>query len=78
MKTGWLCPRCDKINAPNVLQCNCSSESSPAQIEVPIPVYVIPKTITYPYKIIYPQEPDPNYPVTSWYNWKERITCQSY
>jgi len=20
---GWLCPRCDRINAPQVLQCTC-------------------------------------------------------
>ncbi len=22
--TGWICPRCNKVNAPSVQQCSCS------------------------------------------------------
>ena len=25
---GWLCPRCDRINAPQVLQCTCHPHRS--------------------------------------------------
>lgn len=28
MSEGWLCPRCGKINAPFVTQCNCMKEQS--------------------------------------------------
>ena len=24
--TGWLCPRCGKINSPFTTQCNCESD----------------------------------------------------
>lgn len=25
INSGWLCPRCDKINSPSVRQCNCTA-----------------------------------------------------
>ena len=25
MQEGWLCPRCDKVNAPWMSQCTCGS-----------------------------------------------------
>ena len=33
MNEGWLCPRCSKINAPFVSQCNCV----PDRISVKLP-----------------------------------------
>jgi hypothetical protein len=24
MNTGWICPRCNKVNAPHVSQCDCT------------------------------------------------------
>ena len=28
MQYGWVCPRCRKVNAPSVTQCNCPIEIS--------------------------------------------------
>lgn len=28
MKEGWICPRCDKVNAPFIEQCTCKSNNS--------------------------------------------------
>ena len=25
--TGWLCPRCKKVNAPHVRQCDCEPDA---------------------------------------------------
>ena len=25
MKEGWICPRCDKVNAPFIEQCTCKA-----------------------------------------------------
>ena len=29
MRTGWMCPRCRKVNAPWVAQCNCKVNNDP-------------------------------------------------
>lgn len=29
---GWLCPRCGKVNAPDVRQCSCKSKDVPVVI----------------------------------------------
>ena len=26
--TGWVCPRCDRVNGPSVKSCECSSKKS--------------------------------------------------
>jgi len=26
---GWICPRCNKVNAPTVKQCDCQPEDKP-------------------------------------------------
>lgn len=31
--TGWECPRCDKIHAPQVASCDCSSISIPFTVD---------------------------------------------
>jgi hypothetical protein len=28
--TGWVCPKCDGVNAPNVLACPCSTARAPS------------------------------------------------
>lgn len=28
MNEGWICPRCDKVNAPDVKACDCKFEKS--------------------------------------------------
>lgn len=28
MKEGWICPRCDKVNAPFIEQCTCENDTS--------------------------------------------------
>lgn len=28
-KYGWICPRCGKVNAPWVAECNCSADFAP-------------------------------------------------
>jgi len=26
MKEGWLCPRCEKVNSPDIVQCLCEPD----------------------------------------------------
>lgn len=35
-KSGWLCPRCEKINAPSTPQCFCNSSHVVIKNESPI------------------------------------------
>lgn len=28
MRLGWVCPRCHKVNAPDIKQCNCSDSDT--------------------------------------------------
>lgn len=54
--TGWICPRCRKVNAPDVKQCDCSDgycgypytpvKSTPWYPVVP-PTFIIGETYTY-------------------------------
>lgn len=27
LNSGWLCPRCDRVNAPGIVQCGCAATS---------------------------------------------------
>lgn len=42
---GWICPRCDAVNAPTVTQCPCSVAATPAR---PL-TFPEGGTITFPY-----------------------------
>lgn len=35
--TGWICPRCGKVNAPDIKQCSCSGDGY-----FPYPIYSTP------------------------------------
>ena len=48
MNEGWVCPRCNKVNAPDVRECCCSAE---------IPPYPEPERTTYIPHPIYPTQP---------------------
>lgn len=28
-RTGWLCPRCNKVNSPDVMKCDCVPDLVP-------------------------------------------------
>lgn len=45
MQQGWLCPRCGKVNAPWVMQCNCNSYMNTyIDDKVGSPYYECPQT----------------------------------
>lgn len=33
---GWVCPRCDRVNAPSVFQCPCSQHQFPLTATEPM------------------------------------------
>lgn len=54
MNTGWICPRCDKVNAPDIKSCDCKKDGDwPKKDFKPF------KPIPYPY-------PPPTYPQPVW------------
>lgn len=53
-KTGWICPRCRKVNAPWKSSCDCSGNEyywpvpyHPILPSYPQPVWIEPPIITY-------------------------------
>jgi hypothetical protein len=44
MPQGWTCPRCNRVNAPSVLECPCSA----ARLVEISPPWVAPGTETVP------------------------------
>lgn len=35
--TGWICPRCQRVNAPTVLCCQCGQRESQFELSPPQP-----------------------------------------
>lgn len=35
LPTGWLCPRCERVNAPDVKQCPCQPPTLPNTVSAP-------------------------------------------
>ena len=64
MNEGWICPRCKKVNAPDVKQCDCKQEKNDFEElkkyigePEPIPQYYPDwpyKPYPYPYWTHYP------------------------
>jgi len=34
---GWLCPRCERVNAPDIKQCPCQPPTLPNTVSAPKP-----------------------------------------
>lgn len=50
--TGWMCPRCKKINAPSVLSCSCQPEQE-------TPTRVTPQGFKWIEEFEHNRRPDP-------------------
>lgn len=63
MSEGWVCPKCERVNAPWVTQCGCTS---PAIVPVPCPATPqwswIPWPYIHPWPYPYPWTPSFLYP----------------
>ncbi len=46
LQRGWLCPRCDTINAPHIDACSCAP--SQGLRERIVPIYAPPTIPAYP------------------------------
>jgi len=60
MNTGWICPRCGKVNAPHVAQCDCVGGGK----SLPCPQPYYPPYDPYPTVRPYPPQ---------WWEWY--VTC---
>ena len=76
MNKGWICPRCDKVNAPNVKSCDCKSDEKlkqPDDIEELKKLFDNPKDIPkWPEPIVvpyYPYYPDRICRPPHWFDW---------
>jgi len=65
MNEGWLCPRCGKVNAPDVKECGCGKDVKPLDIEKMKKWFDNPKDIPK-YPIYYP---DMAYRPPRWCDW---------
>jgi predicted RNA-binding Zn-ribbon protein involved in translation (DUF1610 family) len=61
MPTGWVCPKCGKVNAPWVASCDCKAQI----VYVSYPVYVPPYTPYYPTYPYTPYYPSPTWIITN-------------
>jgi hypothetical protein len=66
MPTGWVCPRCDVVNAPSVQRCMCPSNPAPAFPVYPFPIYPDPWVPWEPWRT--PWEPWTPNPWITWCN----------
>lgn len=50
--TGWLCPKCQVVHAPTVLECRCAQVAQPYVVGPPPKIYVgsptVPSTSEWP------------------------------
>ena len=59
MPQGWTCPRCNRVNAPTVLECPCSA----AKLVEVSPPWVAPETP------LMPSRTDDSTPSPTWTLW---------
>ena len=65
MPTGWVCPRCNTVNAPSVQHCMCPGNPAPM---FPTPIYPNPWI---------PWEPWRPWTPNSWYPWYTNVNGSS-
>lgn len=58
--TGWLCPKCQVVHAPSVLECRCAQVAQPYVVGTPPKFYVGSPTVPAPSAY-----PNTDWPVTT-------------